>query len=160
MLAELVRQDIDHLNAWLPMVATLDSAEAATAHLDAATARAAAGEVFEWHLFIDDTLCGSVRLKDVDHRDRKAGIGYFVGSRFAGRGIVTGAVRAVLAWGFGPLGLNRVELRCAAGNARSARVAERLGFVREGLLRQDECLHGAFVDHDVFGLLKTDFNNG
>jgi ribosomal-protein-serine acetyltransferase len=157
MLAELVRQDIDHLNAWLPKVATLHSVEAAAAHLAAATVRAAAGEVFEWHLFIGDTLCGSVRLKDIDHGDRKAGIGYFVGSRFAGKGIVTGAVRAVLAWCFGPLGLNRVELRCAAGNERSARVAERLGFVREGLLRQDECLHGAFVDHHVYGLLTAEF---
>jgi ribosomal-protein-serine acetyltransferase len=157
MLAELVRQDNDYLNAWLPKVATLNSVKAAAAHLAASTVRAAAGEVFEWHLFIGDTLCGSVRLKDIDYGDRKAGIGYFVGSRFAGMGIVTGAVRAVLAWCFGPLGLNRVELRCAAGNERSARVAERLGFVREGLLRQDECLHGAFVDHHVYGLLKAEF---
>ena len=96
-------------------------------------------------------------MKDIDHDDRKASIGYFVGSRFSGKGIVSSALRAVLAWCFDTLGLNRVELRCATGNAPSIRMAERLGFVREGVLRQDGCLHGAFVDHYVYSLLKVEF---
>lgn len=157
MLAALVQKDNAHLNAWLPMVATLSSLEAARAHLERADLRAAAGEIFEWHLFLDDRLCGSVRLRDIDHADRKAAIGYFLGSEFTGRGIVTAALRAVLAWCFGSLELNRIELHCATGNAPSIRVAERLGFVREGVLRQDQWLHGAFVDLYVYGLLKSEF---
>jgi ribosomal-protein-serine acetyltransferase len=157
MLAALVAQDREHLNAYLPMVATLSSAEAAAAHLSAAVACASAGVAFEWHLFAGDTLRGAVRLKDVDHENRKASIGYFVDSRFAGKGIATSAVRTVLAWCFGPLDLNRIELRCASCNAPSIRTAERLGFVREGLLRQDEFLNGVFVDHYAYGLLKADF---
>ena len=157
MLAALVRQDREHLNAFLPMVATLSSVEAAGAHLERAAMRSLAGDIFEWHLFMDDRLCGSVRVRDIDHADRKASIGYFLGSEFTGKGIVTAALRAVLAWCFGPLALNRVELRCATSNAPSIGVAERLGFVREGLLRQDECLNGVFVDHYVYGLLKAQF---
>ena len=157
MLAALVRADRDHLHAYLPMVATLASVEAASAHLVRAVARAAEGEIFEWHLFMGGSLCGAVRLKDIDHAGRKASIGYFVGSAFAGQGIATSAVRSVLAFCFGTLALNRIELRCATTNAPSARVAERLGFTREGRLRQDECLHGEFVDQFVFGLLRAEF---
>jgi ribosomal-protein-serine acetyltransferase len=160
MLAALVQQERDHLHAWLPMVATLASVDAARAHLERAMAAAAAGTACEWHLFSGDTLCGAVRLKDIDHGDRKAGIGYFLGSGFAGKGIVTDALQAVLAWCFGPLGLNRIELRCATGNGPSMRVAERLGFMREGMLRQDECLHGVFVDAYVYGLLRSEFTGG
>jgi ribosomal-protein-serine acetyltransferase len=160
MLAALVCYDREHLNAWLPMVATLTSPEAALVHLERARVRAEEGEMFEWHLFVGETLCGSVRLKDIDHEERKAAIGYFLGSAFTGQGIITVALQAVLDWGFGPLGLNRVELRCASGNVSSMRVAERLGFVREGLLRQDGCLHGVFVDHCVYGLLQADFKGG
>jgi len=160
MLAALVLRDKEHLEAYLPMVATLSTVAATTAHLERAAVRAAEGEVFEWHLFEGDSLCGSVRVKDIDHDDRKASIGYFLGSQFTGKGIVTSALRAVLAWCFDTLGLNRIELRCATGNAPSIRVAERLGFVREGLLRQDECLHGVFVDHYVFGLLNSEFRRG
>ena len=157
MLAALVCHDRDHLNMYLPMVATLSTVEAATAHLERAAVRADEGDVFEWHLFVKDSLSGSVRVRDIDHADRKASIGYFLGSQFTGRGIATAALQAVLAWCFETLQLNRIELRCATSNAPSIGVAERLGFVREGLLRQDECLNGVFVDHHVYGLLKTEF---
>lgn len=159
-LAALIRQDSEHLHAFLPMVATLSTFDAARGHLERAAVRAADGEIFEWHLFMGDALCGSVRVKDIDHDDRKASIGYFVGTQFTGKGIVTSALRVVLAWCFETLGLNRIELRCATSNAPSIRVAERLGFVREGLLRQDECLHGVFVDYYVYSLLKSEFGRG
>lgn len=55
------------------------------------------------------------------------------------------------------MNLNRIELRCAAGNEPSKRVAERLGFALEGVLRQDEYLHDLFVDQHVYGLLAIDF---
>lgn len=156
-LASLVRQNVEHLRIYLPAVTDLSSVEAARAHLLAATERAASGDIFEWHLFVGGALCGSVRLKDIDRVDRKAKIGYFIGSPFAGRGIVTSAVRAILSYGFGQLGLNRIELHCASANERSKRVAERLGFVLEGVLRQDEYLNGEFVDQHLYGLLATDF---
>jgi ribosomal-protein-serine acetyltransferase len=156
-LASLVLRDREHLHTYLPLVATLSSVEAAMAHLTAATARAASAEVFEWLLFDHEVLCGSVRLKDIDQDNRKAQIGYFLGSEFGGRGIMTSAVHAVLTYCFSSLNLNRIELRCAAGNAPSIRVAERVGFVREGVLRQEQCLNGVFVDHCVYGLLRADF---
>jgi ribosomal-protein-serine acetyltransferase len=54
------------------------------------------------------------------------------------------------------LHLNRIELRFASGNEASRRVAERLGFSPEGLLRQDECLNGVFVDQHVYALLAAE----
>jgi ribosomal-protein-serine acetyltransferase len=155
-LASLVETNIDHLHAYLPDVTALASITVAEAHLQAAVERALKGEVYEWHLFMDATLCGAIRVKDIDHADRKAKIGYFIGSQYQGKGIVTSSVRAVLAHCFESLGLNRVELRCAAGNQSSMRVAARLGFSHEGLLRQDEFLHGVFVDQHVYSLLRDE----
>ena len=54
--------------------------------------------------------------------------------------------------------MNRVELRCVPANLPSVRMAERLGFTREGVLRQAELLDGVFMDHAVYGLLRADFN--
>jgi ribosomal-protein-serine acetyltransferase len=156
-LASLVASNIEHLRTYLPNVAELATTTAAQAHLQAAAERARKGEVYEWHLFTDAVLCGAIRVKDIDRDDQKAKIGYFIGSQFQGKGIVTSSVRAVLAHCFGSLGLNRMELRCAAGNQPSMRVAERLGFVHEGLLRQDEFLNGVFVDQHVYSLLREDW---
>lgn len=118
---------------------------------------ASSSEILEWHIFTGDTLCGAIRLRDIDERDRKAKIGYFIARAFSSRGIVTSAVRTVLAHCFGELKLNRIELRFADGNEASKRVAERLGFSREGILRQEEFLNGVFVDHHVYGLVSIDF---
>jgi ribosomal-protein-serine acetyltransferase len=156
-LAALVESNIEHLRTYLPDVTALASTAAAAAHLEAAVERARKGDMHEWHLFMDGTLCGAIRVRDIDRADRKAKIGYFIGSQYQGKGIVTSSVRAVLAHCFASLGLNRVELRCAAGNQPSMRVAERLGFSHEGLLRQDELLHGAFVDQHVYSLLRDEF---
>jgi ribosomal-protein-serine acetyltransferase len=156
-LAALVENNIEHLRSYLPFVAGLASTASAAAHLEAACARALQGEIYEWHLFMDATLCGAIRVKDVDHVDRKAKIGYFIGRQFQGKGVVTSSVRAVLSHCFESLGLNRMELRCAAGNAPSMRVAERLGFTHEGVLRQGEFLNGVFVDLHLYSLLRDEF---
>lgn len=156
-LALLVQQNSEHLRPFLPQVVALSSLEAARDHLCSSIEYASRAEVFEWHVFLDGTLCGAIRLKDIDKSDRKAQIGYYIGQAFTGKGIVTSAVRSVLAYCFGPLNLDRIELRCAAGNLPSMRVAEKLGFVREATLREEECLDGVFVDQHVYGLLGIDF---
>lgn len=156
-LASLVRENIDHLRQYLPAVAELASFEAAMEHLYSVSERSKKGEMLEWHIFAGTTLCGSVRVKDIDRDDRKAKIGYFIGEKFQGKGLVTRSVRAVLEYCFDTLGINRMELRCAAGNLPSMRVAERLGFTHEGVLRQEEFLNGIFVDQHVYALLSDDF---
>ncbi|MGK5012548.1 GNAT family N-acetyltransferase [Janthinobacterium sp. MDB2-8] len=156
-LAELVGHNRDHLHAFLPAVVQLACVDDARAYLEAAAARAASGEVLEWHVFSGTALCGSIRLKDIQQADRNARIGYYVGRQFQGRGIASAAVRAVLVHAFGALQLHRIELQCAAGNHASMGLAGRLGFTREGVLRQAEWLNGAFVDLHVYGLLQPDF---
>ena len=138
-------------------VLQLDACGEARAYLQAAVARAASGEVLEWHVFSGTALCGSIRLKDIDTADRNARIGYYLGQQFQGRGIASAAVRAVLAHAFGAQQLHRIELQCAASNHASMALAGRLGFAHEGVLRQAECLNGVFVDLHVYGLLQADF---
>ena len=158
-LASLVQRNLPHLGAYLPSVTGLASTDTARAHLQAALEGARHGDILEWHVFLGRTLCGAVRVRDIDPGDRKAKIGYFIGNDFGGRGVATSAVRAVLVYCFASLHLNRIELRCASTNGRSIRLAERLGFVREGVLRQDECLNGVFVDQLVYGLLRAEFGD-
>lgn len=156
-LSSLIRRNADHLREFIPMVAGLAVEEEAAAHLKQAEDAFAAGDMLEWHVFLDGALCGAVRLKDIDAANKSAAVAYFIGKDFQGRGIVTSSVSSVIGYGFGRFGLNRIELQCAAGNLASRRVAERLGFTLEGTLRQSEILHGAAVDVHVFGLLREEF---
>jgi len=105
----------------------------------------------------DAASLSSLIRRNADHLHKSAAVAYFIGKDFQGRGIVTSSVSSVIGYGFGRLGLNRIELQCAAGNLASRRVAERLGFTLEGTLRQSEILHGAVVDVHVFGMLREEF---
>lgn len=156
-LSTLVQHNLVHLQAYLPAVAELASLDEAHAYLEAVAEWGAAGQILEWYIFSGDVLCGSIRIKDIDTFDRKAAIGYFLGSQFAGQGFMTASVRVVLDYCFNVLQLNRIALHCAATNTPSKAVAARLGFTLEGILRQDEWLNGAFVDQYVYSLLRAEF---
>jgi RimJ/RimL family protein N-acetyltransferase len=74
-----------------------------------------------------------------------------------GRGLATEAARAVLDLAFGHYGMHRVRVRMDARNSASARLCERLGFHREGLLRQDWLIKGEWTDTLVYGMLAAEW---
>ena len=85
-------------------------------------------------------------------------IGYFVDCEHEGQGYVSEAVRAALNWIFHDLGAHRVRLHCNDTNLRSARVAERCGFVLEGHVRENRRdQDGVYSGELHFGLLRQEF---
>lgn len=156
-LASLISDNLPHLSAFLPQLASLAHVSAASEHLEGAICAAADGSCYEWHIFSDDVLCGAIRINNVELSHRKAAVAYYIGGNYQGKGLATTAVRAVIDWAFEQLALNRIELRCASDNLASQSLAKRLGFTWEGMLRQAELLNGEFADHFVYGLLKEEF---
>ena len=92
-----------------------------------------------------------------DQEYRSAGIGYCFNDTAWGQGFATEAASAVLQWAFGTLDLNRVQSETDTRNLASARVLEKLGFVREGTLREDCIVNGEVSDSWVYGLLRREW---
>jgi ribosomal-protein-alanine N-acetyltransferase len=82
-------------------------------------------------------------------------LGYSLDLRHEGRGLMTEALTALMAHAFGPLDLHRVMANYRPENARSARLLERLGFVKEGLARDYLLIDGAWRDHVLTSLVNT-----
>jgi ribosomal-protein-alanine N-acetyltransferase len=103
-------------------------------------------------------VIGSVSVFDWDRHHRRAPIGYDLARDCWGQGYAQEAIRAVIGFAFASMRLNRIEIWTSSANARSLRLAERLGFTREGSLRnrilEDD---GQFHDCVVFGLLHEDW---
>lgn len=158
VLASLVQDNLSYLNAYLPKVTTLATVQACEAHIQYVIDGTSEGSLYEWHLFADERLCGSIRVNHIEEDNHKASMGYYICASHQGKGLATKAVRAVMAYCFGQLGFNRIELQCAGSNVASQKVAARLGFAKEATLRQAEYLNGAFTDLVVFGLLRENFN--
>jgi ribosomal-protein-serine acetyltransferase len=114
------------------------------------------GELYEWHIFRGEELCGAIRVSKIERANRAASIACYLAADQQGGGVATSCLRAVIAYCFRHLNLNRVEWRCASENLASQRLAKRLGFTWEGMLRQAELLDGVFVDHFVHSLLRQD----
>jgi [ribosomal protein S5]-alanine N-acetyltransferase len=83
-------------------------------------------------------------------------LGYWIGSPFARRGYMLGAVRALIPFAFGALRLHRLEAACIPTNAASIGLLEKAGFAREGYAREYLCINGIWQDHLLFARLKDD----
>lgn len=105
----------------------------------------------------DDAFLGWCSLTRWNPGFRSAAMGYCFAERSWGHGHATEAAHAVLEWAFGALDLNRVQAETDTRNLASARVLEKLGFVREGTLREDCVVDGEVSDSWVYGLLRRDW---
>ena len=107
-------------------------------------------------LFLEGEACGQCSLDQADPLNKSAEIGYWMRSDLCGQGLMTEAAAAVINFGFSREGLHRIELRAGVGNDASIRIAEKLGFREEGLLRDASRGQNGWHDCRVFGLLVTD----
>lgn len=116
----------------------------------------------EWFQFAvtkrdDGTLIGDCGLHVLAEDARLAEIGYTFGRPFQGQGYATEAVRAILDYAFGALGLHRIAAISDVRNSGSIRVLERLGFRREGHTLQAFWNRGAWVDEYLYALLRAEW---
>jgi ribosomal-protein-serine acetyltransferase len=88
-----------------------------------------------------------------------AEIGYWIRSSEEGRGHITRACRALIDIGFHELDLHRIVIRAGVENARSRAVPERLGFMYEGVAREEGRGSGGFYDLAVYGLLDREWSS-
>jgi ribosomal-protein-serine acetyltransferase len=115
------------------------------------------GTAFHFAILEDGDLAGALGLEVRAPVNRIGELGYWIRSDRAGRGLATEAGEAVVALGFEVVGLYRIELRAGVANAPSQRIAEKLGFRREGTLRKG-CPGGPEpYDCYLYGLLLEDF---
>lgn len=108
----------------------------------------------------DDRVVGTCTLFKLDFDNCRAEIGYTLASEFWGQGYMHEALVALLDHGFDALKLHRVEADIDPRNEPSARVLDRLGFQKEGRLRQRWQVAGETSDSDIYGLLAPEWRQG
>jgi RimJ/RimL family protein N-acetyltransferase len=102
-------------------------------------------------------LLGTCSLFSINFTCRRAEVGYGLGSFAWGQGYMHEALRALLDFGFGELDLNRIEADIDPRNGASARTLERLGFAREGYLRERWIVGDEVSDTALYGLLRREW---
>ena len=109
-------------------------------------------------ILADDIPCGTIGLLSIDRKNSKAEFYVAMGEiSLKGKGVSTKAGKLVLEYAFRDLGLNRVYLFTETGNIPAQKLFEKIGFLREGCLKDDIWSHGHFADRYVYGVSKKDY---
>lgn len=146
-----------HLEPWLPWVPLTTSPDDSLEFIRAT--RRQLDDDTGMQLALVDTdgeIAGVAGFHGFDWQNRATTIGYWLAADRQGRGLMTAAVRALVAHAFAERELHRIEIAAAVENARSRAIPERLGFRAEGMRREAERDGERYLDLVVYALLETD----
>lgn len=112
-----------------------------------------------WGVVLKDVevLIGTLGFYDWDKEVRKMEIGYDLEPKYWGLGIMTEALNAVVHFCFKTMRLNRIQAIIPVGNHHSMNLVRRLGFKKEGILRQNSFFKGTYQDDLCFSLLREEW---
>jgi [ribosomal protein S5]-alanine N-acetyltransferase len=147
--------DVTRFFSWGPY---RDGSEASE-FIDSLERQRESGERLEFGVFRDERLLGVTGLSDFSQRDRRAVIGTWLGRAAWGSGANRASKALVLALGFRGLGLNRITALASPQNVRSIAALERLGFVREGVLRGWHVHAGEARDVAVLRMMRDEWEH-
>lgn len=106
----------------------------------------------------DGVPCGLIGLLNIDQKNSKAELYISIGeTSYKGKGVSTEASRLLLQYAFEELNLNRIYLYTESGNFPAQKLFEKIGFIREGHIRNDLFSRGKHIDRIIYGICKEDF---
>jgi [ribosomal protein S5]-alanine N-acetyltransferase len=103
-------------------------------------------------------VIGSCGFHNIISQHSRTEIGFEMSKEQWGKGIAAEAVEAIISYGFEQMNFQRIEALIEPDNLPSQKLVEKLGFIREGLLRNYEFTCGKFDDLYMYSLLKQDFD--
>lgn len=115
------------------------------------------GSLYQWGIEHAGRLLGTCTLSGIDWENRRAEIGFALGRAAWGQGLMPDALASLLEHAFGELRLHRIEADVDPRNGASLRLLEKLGFRREGHLRERYLKDGEIQDSILLGLLRQDY---
>jgi len=111
---------------------------------------------FVIELLKERKVIGTIGFMWLHRENRSAEVGYSLNRHYWNQGIMTEALRAMIAFGFDSLNLNRIEAQHESDNPASGHVMTRAGMRHEGHLRHRLYNKGRFVDVDLYAILRQD----
>ncbi|BCJ72528.1 N-acetyltransferase [Catellatospora sp. IY07-71] len=148
------RADVDE---WIPFATRSTDLDSARATLQRYADMQAADTGRILGIWLDGTLVGGCMVFRFDAEAGNCEVGVWLEPAGQGRGLITRAVRHVLDWVFQVRGMSRAEWHTSPKNERSLAVAARLGFTREGVLREAYPYRGVRHDTVVLSLLAREW---
>lgn len=147
------------LREWLPFIDYTKTVSDTQSFIQSTMKQFSENNGFQAGIWYDGKIAGVIGFHKIDWNNKSTSIGYWLGNDYVGLGLMTKSVKAFVDHALNDLKLNRVEIRAAIENKKSRAIPVRLEFTEEGCVRQAEWLYDHFVDHAIYGMLASDWNN-
>lgn len=155
-LFELINKNRNFLEQWLAWLDNVQKVSDTKEFIELQLLKFQQGEALYITIFYQDKIAGVLGYNQIDRVNSIGYIGYWLGQEYNGKGIMTKSVRELIEIGHSYYSLDRIDIRCAVGNSCSRAIPERLGFKNEGIIRHAQKVYDNYLDHVVYGLLKSD----
>ncbi|KAA9038545.1 GNAT family N-acetyltransferase [Ginsengibacter hankyongi] len=160
--AEALYEAVDinrvHLSGFLPWVGNMRSVEDFRSYIENCELLYQQNKEVSFVIIFGEMLVGRIGLHYINLNNKSASIGYWLTREAEGKGIVTNSCRQIITYGFKKLGLHRIEIKAATENFKSQAIPEKLGFKKEGILRQAELVNDKYLDLFIYSLLDFEWS--
>jgi ribosomal-protein-serine acetyltransferase len=147
----------EHLHPWLNWVDKTLKPEHSLQFIQKSLEQLEAQEALALGVFYEGKLVGGIGMHAWEQATRRAQLGYWITREYEGKGIINKSLIKFIDFLFSKTDLNKIEIHFVTANERSAKVAERLGFKIEGIIRQSFLRNGVAEDLVITGLLKSEW---
>lgn len=146
-----------YLRKWLTFIDTSKNESSTINYIESTRSYNKNGDVV-FVINFEGKIAGLIGYEAINIYRRKAELGYWIFPQYEGRGIMSSAVKEMLYLGFIEYKFNRIEIKCALKNIRSASIATKFNFKLEGIERDGELLSsGVYTDVLVYSLLYREY---
>jgi len=158
-LFHAVNNSRQHLRPWFDWVDPTTKVEHSLHFIQQSLHELQYQESLALGIFYKSHIIGSIGVHHWNHTTKKAELGYWISKQYEGKGVLNKCITRFIDFLFNKAELNKIEIRFIPANVRSAKVAERLGFKTEGIIRQSSMRNGKLEDMVVAGLLKQEWKH-
>jgi ribosomal-protein-serine acetyltransferase len=156
VIFDTIERDRKHLQTWLPFVEMTQKISDTEKFIQSIVNQPPGKKDDIYSIWFNEEFAGLIGFKDTDWINKKTELGYWLAENMQGKGIVTLCLRKLIRYTFQKLKLNRIQIKVAVGNTKSAAIPKKLGFVFEGIERAGELNNQKYHNLEIYSLLKKD----
>ena len=155
---QAIQESLAQVSQWLPDLNASLTLEEVQSYIESQPSRRSERKAYNFAIVDahDNSILGGCGLTLINWRHRFANLYYWVRSSRTGGGIASAATAQLAHFGFETLDLQRIEIVVATRNPASIRVAEKVGAVREGILRNRITVNDTVHDAFMYSLIRSD----
>ena len=157
IIFDAIDKNRNFLKIWLPFVEYTFGVSDTEKFIESLNSQDGKRKDETYSIWYKEEFAGLIGFKDTDWLNRKTEIGYWIIEKMQGKGIITLSIKELIKYAFKKMKINRIQIKVAAGNKKSAAIPKKLDFRLEGIEREGEYHKPVYFNLEVYSLLKSEW---